>query len=162
MRTEIIASLIGSWLVTSSGSIWWCWWKQCARREVGRLDKDWIQSILQTGQDASGRIMMSGVGNLQELHSVSMKVCCRLQQTVMALSQRAEQLDSTKRIKLVFKLGLLLNYFSFITSQICQMNKTQTAHFLTFSINLPFLSSLTHILIPEEFLQSVLSSTCCS
>lgn len=45
-------------------------------------------------------------------------------QTVMALSQRAEQLDLTKRIKLVFRLRLLLNYFSFMRSQICQNNRT--------------------------------------
>lgn len=45
-------------------------------------------------------------------------------QTVMALSQQAEQLDLTKRIKLVFRLRLLLNYFSFMRSQICQNNRT--------------------------------------
>lgn len=45
-------------------------------------------------------------------------------QTVMALSQRAEQLDLTKRIKLVLRLRLLLNYFSFMRSQICQNNRT--------------------------------------
>lgn len=45
-------------------------------------------------------------------------------QMVMALSQQAEQLDLTKRIKLVFRLRLLLNYFSFMRSQICQNNRT--------------------------------------
>lgn len=45
-------------------------------------------------------------------------------QTVMALSQQAEQLDLTKRIKLVFRLRFLLNYFSFMRSQICQNNRT--------------------------------------
>lgn len=45
-------------------------------------------------------------------------------QTVTALSQQAEQLDLTKRIKLVFRLRLLLNYFSFMRSQICQNNRT--------------------------------------